>query len=128
MAYETFDFDLRHGQAREDAFVHVLLRSRVEHKRDKKAMRTGRVAVEIEQVCSDGIRRPSGVWATTAEYWAIEYAAECWLILPTEYVKRLVNVGINEKLDEWIGDGKNHRNVLIPITWFTSREWLGISV
>ncbi len=116
--YETFDKDLREGKAREDAFVHVLLRSRVEHKRDKKAGRTGNVAIEIEQICSDGETRRSGVMTTTAEYFAIEYAPECWLIVPTEYVKSLATRAVGDKLDRWIGDGGNHRNALVPIEWF----------
>ena len=52
--YETFDIDLREGKAREDAFVHVFLQSKVEHKHDKQARFTGNLAVEMEQVCSDG--------------------------------------------------------------------------
>ncbi len=118
MAYETFDIDLREGQAREEAFVHTLLRSRVEHKRDKKAARTGNVAVEVAQQCADGEHRPSGVMATTAELWAIEYFPECWLMLPVEYVKRLARRAMEEDRHRWIGDGGNHLNALVPIEWF----------
>lgn len=120
--YETFDIDLRHGEAREEAFVHVLLRSRVEHKRDKKAFSTGNVAVEIKQKCSDGIVRPSGIMATTAEFWAVEYFQECWLILPTEYVRSLADAAIAEEKAAWIGDGDNHFNALIPLGWFVYRR------
>ena len=116
--YETFDIDLRDGKAREDAFVNVMLRCRVEHKRDKKCGRTGNVAIEIEQKCSDGVVRPSGVMSSEAERWALEYAPECWLIVPTEYVKRLAIEAISEEMDDWIGDGKNHHNALVPIGWF----------
>lgn len=118
MAYETFDMDLREGKARENAFVHVLLRSRVEHKRDKKAARTGNIAVEIAQLCSDGEHRPSGVMVTNAEFWAVEFAPECWILLPTEYVRRLAKRGQQEDRHRWIGDGQNHLNVLVPIEWF----------
>lgn len=118
MAYETFDIDLREGKAREDAFVHVLLRSQVEHKRDKKAARTGNVAVEIAQLCSDGVHRPSGIMSTTAQFWAVEFCPECWLLLPTEYVRSLAHRAKGMNLDRWIGDGNNHLNVLIPIEWF----------
>lgn len=118
MAYETFDIDLRDGKAREDAFVHVLLRSRVEHKRDKKAARTGNVAVEIAQTNRNGETVDSGVMVTTAEYFAVEFGPECWLILPTEYVKSLARRGVNENRHQWIGDGGNHLNVLVPIEWF----------
>lgn len=120
MAYETFDIDLRDGKAREDAFVHVLLRSRVEHKRDKKAVRTGNIAIEIAQKCYDGDHRESGVMVTDAQFFAIEFAPECWVILPTEYVKKLARLGIQQDRHRWIGDGGNHLNVLIPIEWFVT--------
>jgi len=118
MPYETFDIDLREGKAREDAFVHVLLRSRVEHKRDKKAARTGNIAIEVAQMCSDGLHRESGVMTTTAEFVALEYFAECWLLLPVEYVRHLARLGMRSNLHQWIGDGGNHLNVLVPIEWF----------
>ena len=118
MAYETFDIDLREGKAREDAFVHVLLRCRVEHKRDKKAARTGNLAIEVAQKCSDGEHRNSGVMASTAERFAIEYFPECWLLLPTEYIKRLARRALLEDRKQWIGDGSNHLNALVPIEWF----------
>ena len=117
MPYETFDIDLREGQAREDAFVHVLLRSRVEHKRDKKAIETENVAIEIAQKCRDGETRESGVMATTADFFAIEFAPECWVILPTEDVRKLARLGAQQSRHKWIGDGGNHLNVLVPIEW-----------
>jgi hypothetical protein len=116
--YETFDIDLREGQAREDAFVHVLLRCQVEHKRDKKAGRTGNLAVELKQRCSDGVVRPSGVMATTAERWAVEYAPECWLVLPVESVRARAELADRRGMARWIGDGENHYNALVPIDWF----------
>lgn len=117
MAYETFDIDLREGQAREDAFVHVFLRSKVEHKRDKKAARTGNVAIEIAQTLRNGDTVDSGVMVTTAGYFAIEFAAECWVVLPTEYVRRLARLGAQQDRKLWCGDGNNHLNALIPIEW-----------
>lgn len=118
MPYETFDIDLRDGQAREEAFVHVMLRSRVEHKRDKKAARTGNVAIEIAQKDRNGDGVASGINITTAEFYAIEYFPECWLILPTEYVKKLTRLAAQQDRKQWIGDGGNHLNVLVPIDWF----------
>lgn len=118
MAYETFDIDLREGKAREDAFVHVMLRSKVEHKRDKKAARTGNVAVEIAQTLRNGDTVDAGVMVTTAEFFAIEYAPECWLVLPTEYVKKLARMAAQQDRKDWIGDGGNHLNALVPIEWF----------
>ena len=116
--YETFDIDLREGKAREDAFVHILLRSRVEHKHDKKARRTGNIAIEFEQRSSDGEIWPSGVSITTAEYQATEYAPACWLLTPTEDYKALARRAIREGKHRWVGDGENHHNALVPIEWF----------
>lgn len=124
MAYETFDCDLREGKARENAFVHVLLRSRVEHKRDKKAARTGNIAIEVAQLCSDGEHRNSGVMVTTAESFAIEFFPECWLLLPTEYVRNLARRAMDEDRHRWIGDNNNHLNALIPIEWFVRLQSL----
>lgn len=116
--YETFDIDLRDGKAREDAFVHVMLRSRVEHKRDKKAARTGNVAIEIAQVNRNGETVEAGVMASTAEFFAVEFYPECWVVLPTEYVRKLARLGAQQDRHKWIGDGGNHLNVLVPIQWF----------
>lgn len=118
MPYETFDIDLREGKAREDAFVNVMLRAKVEHKRDKKAARTGNVAIEIAQKLRNGDHEESGVMCSTAGYFAVEYFPECWLILPTEYVRKLARLGVQQDRHKWIGDGGNHLNVLVPIEWF----------
>lgn len=118
MAYETFDKDLRDGKAREDAFVHVMLRSRVEHKRDKKASRTGNVAIEFECKGSNGEIKPSGIMITEAQIWATEFYPECWILLPTEFVLALLKKARRAKKTQWIGDGNNHHNALIPIEWF----------
>lgn len=120
--YETFDIDLRKGKAREDAFVHTLLRSQVEHKRDYLYAKTGNIAIEYKQVCSDGKTRLSGIGSTKADRWAIEFLDDCWLIVPTEKVKSLTRRAIKEGRHKWIGDGKNHHNALIPIGWFLEPE------
>lgn len=116
--YSQFDKDLREGQAREDAFVHVLLRSRVEHKRDKKAWKTGNIALEIAQKNRNGDYVESGCMVTKADRFAIEYAPECWLMLPKEYVQKIARFGVRKDLHQWIGNGGNHLNVLAPIEWF----------
>ena len=113
-----FDKDLREGQAREDAFVHTLLRSRVEHKRDKKCADTGNVAIEYEQVCRDGEKRKSGISITEADRYAIEFSPERWLIVPVEDVKELARLAIAEGRHRWIGDNNNHHNALVPLEWF----------
>lgn len=113
-----FDKDLRDGQAREDAFVHVMLRARVEHKRDHKCVATGNIAIEYEQRCRDGLVHTSGIAKTEADRYAIEFAPECWLVIPTERVKALAKRAIRAGRHRWIGDGNNHHNALVPFTWF----------
>lgn len=120
-----FDKDLREGEAREDAFVHVLLRSKVEHKHDRKALRTGQVAIEFEQRCRAGCENcphPSGIKTTKAERYAIEYAPECWLLIPVERLKVFARLALKQGRDHWIGDGDNHHNVLVPIDWLVGPE------
>lgn len=116
--YETFDIDLREGKAREDAFVHVLLRNRVEHKRDFKFVETGNLAVEYEQRYSDGKVHPSGISITEAAFHAFEFLDNRWLLVLTEDLKGLARLAIKDGRHKWIGDGNNHHNALIPMSWF----------
>lgn len=118
MPYETFDIDLMNGKAREDAFAKVMLGSFVEHKRDHLAIETGNVAFEYEQRMPSGEVVPSGIAATTADWWAVEFLENCWVVLPTDYAKQLARRAIKEKLHKWIGDGNNHHNALVPFEWF----------
>lgn len=113
-----FDKDLRFGEAREDAFVHVLLRSRVEHKTDRKCVETGNVAVEYEQRCRDGEIRKSGISLSKADRYAIEFVPDRWLIIPLDELKMLARRAIQEGKHKWIGDGNNHHNALVPFAWF----------
>ena len=113
-----FDKDLRFGEAREDAFVHVLLKSKVEHKTDRKCPETGNIAIEFEQRCRDGEIRPSGIAITKAARYAIEYAPDRWLILPTEELKEIARQALKAGRHRWIGDGNNHHNALVPFGWF----------
>ena len=119
--YETFDIDLREGKAREDAFVHVLLRSRIEHKRDHKFAETGNLAIEYQQRYPDGEVAPSGIAISEAGAWAFEFLENSWLVVPTEAVKVLARRAIKDGQHAWIGDGKNHHTALIPIEWFFAK-------
>lgn len=112
-----FDKDLRDGEAREDAFVHVLLKAKVEHKHDRKCEETGNLAIEYEQVCSDGQTRPSGIAITEADWYAIEFAPDTWVLIPIERLKHLTRRAIREKRARWIGDEDNHHNALVPFDW-----------
>lgn len=119
MTYEPgFDKCLREGEAREDAFVDVLLRSKVEHKSDRASRKTGNIAIEYQQRCRDGVLRGSGITITQAGRYAVEFDDDCWLLLPTERVKDLARRAIREGRHRWIGDGNNHHNALIPFEDF----------
>lgn len=115
--YETFDVDLRDGKAREDAFVHVLLRSRVEHKRDFLCVETGNLAIEYQQKDRDGLVRPSGISITEADYYAFEFLENRWMLVLTAELKNLTRRAIKDGRHKWIGDGNNHHNALVPIGW-----------
>lgn len=124
MSGSAFDKDLRAGEAREDAFVHVLLRSRVEHKRDKRCTEwtdgkppTGNVCIEYQQSDGKGGKKPSGIAVSQAGSWAIEYRAEHWMLVPIETVKQLARRAINEGKKRDTGDNGNV-SALVPIGWF----------
>lgn len=121
MTYKPgFDIDLRYGEAREDAFVHVLLRSKVEVKSDRKARETGNVAVEYEQVGTDGQARPSGIATTEADWYAVEYDAGRWQLIETAQLKELARRAIRANRHKWIGDNDEHHNALVPLQWFVA--------
>lgn len=112
LAREGFDIDLRHGEAREDAFVHVFLKARVEHKSDDKCRKTGNLFVEFRQK-----GRPSGIQTTTADWWAFEYDRDCWLIVPTERLKAVARQAYKEGRIARGGDYNNYEGILVPIEW-----------
>jgi hypothetical protein len=113
-----FDVDLRHGQAREEALVHVFLQSRVEVKSDKRARKTGNVFVEFhDHQKNAGQGGPSGINVTTAHYWAFEVDEHHWIIVPTERVKTLCDRAAFERGTVRGGDFNRSEGVLIPLQW-----------
>jgi hypothetical protein len=128
MSGSAFDKDLREGEAREDAFVHVLLRSRVEHKRDKRCTEwknhqgpTGNLCVEFQQSDGCGGHKPSGIAVSEAHSWAFEYRAEHWLIVPRERVYELARRAHEKGLTRRTGDNGNV-SALVPIAWFFENQ------
>lgn len=111
-----FDKDLRHGEAREDAFVNTVLKPFVECKCDELAKQTGNHAVEFEQKTRSGVV-PSGIAVTRAQRWACEYMDDCWLMLPTEFVKQQARQAIREGRTKWVGDDNRCHCALVPIAW-----------
>src|SRR5262245_20199468 len=80
----TFDRDLREGIAREDAFVHSFLQSKIEHKRDYRCAKSGNLFIEVRYR-----GRPSGITTSTAHRWAFEYEVNHHLVVPTDRVREL---------------------------------------
>lgn len=124
MSGSAFDKDLREGEAREDAFVHVLLNSRVEHKRDRRCTEwtagrapTGNVCIEYRQGDGNGGTKPSGIAVTKAAMYAIEFNENQWLLLPTERVLQLARRAYGEERTRETGDNGNV-SALVPIRWF----------
>lgn len=120
IARAGFDIDLRDGQAREDALVHVFLKDKVEHKYDGKARSTGNLFVEYSQK-----GKPSGLATTTADYWAFEYDDNCWLIVPTERLKAVASQAYKAGKRKKGGDGDQYEGVLVPIEWLV-RPWKAV--
>lgn len=124
MNRSAFDIDLRAGEAREDAFVHVFLQSRVEHKRDKRCTEwtngkcpTGNVCIEFQQSDGNGGKKDSGIAVSKADYWAIEFRFDNWMLVPTERVRELARRAWRQKLTKPTGDNGNV-SALVPIGWF----------
>lgn len=118
MTYKPqFDVDLRHGEMREDALAHLLMRAKVEVKSDRKCRTTGNVAIEYEQVCRDGVTRPSGISITEADWYAIEFDDDRWVAVLTREMKQLARRAINEKRHGWVGDANEHHNAFVPLKW-----------
>ncbi len=82
----------------------LFLSASIEIKADSKAAQTGNVAIEIG--CSG---RPSGLNATTADFWAFVVGHESWLIL-TATLRRLV-----EHRPIRTANGGHNEIVLLPI-------------
>jgi hypothetical protein len=112
-----FDKDLLFGQAREDAFMRTLLGGAyIEHKADEKARETGNLYIEFEtSSLADGFgeKKPSGIAVTTATRWAQEFDDNCWILVPTARILRLVD----RAYQVWGGDNNRFHGALIPWRW-----------
>jgi hypothetical protein len=113
LAREGFDMDLAHGEARETAFVQALQSCHVEHKSDQKVRVTGNVFVEYRQK-----GRPSGIATTEAEWYAIEYADDAWIVVRTSLLKALARRAPKRHG----GDFNQYEGALVPITHLI-RPW-----
>jgi hypothetical protein len=112
-AREGFDKDLLFGQAREDAFMRTLLGGAyIEHKADEKARETCNLFIEFETSrLPDGFgeKHPSGVAITKATRWAQEFDDDCWILVPTTRILRLVECSWKV----WGGDNNRFHGALV---------------
>ena len=110
----NFDISLLDGEAAEDALARLLLKEKVEVKRERRCWRerpTGNVCIETHQ---GQPRRPSGINTTEADWWAIEYDDDAWVFMTTERLKEIVLAVKGDRPAVPFGDNHNY-GVLVPI-------------
>ena len=105
-----FDLDLKYGEGREDALYHVFTDAKVEVKSDRKAQRTGNVFIEYEYR-----GRPSGIAATTADWWALEVGLDRWVLIRTEALRDLARQAIRDGRSKYGGDHYRTQGALVPL-------------
>lgn len=116
-----FDIDLREGEAREAALAKALSKVGylIEHKSDHKARATGNVFIEYRQK-----GRPSGIQVTTADFWAIEFDTNAWVILETSRLKWLAREAWKAGRRVVGGDNDQYEGVLVPVAQLTRLDYL----
>lgn len=109
---EAFDISLAYGGIREQAFANILFKATVECKSDRICRRTGNVFIEYKQR-----GRPSGIAVTEAEFWAIEFDSDCWIVIPVDRLKAVCRWFYKQhpELRRSGGDNENE-GVLIPLS------------
>lgn len=104
-----WDIDLADGGIREEAFAHMLFKCKVEHKANFKAPRTGNVFFEYQQK-----GKASGIAISTADFWAIEFDLDCWVVLPMERVRKIAVDWYHHNHISG-GDFNQYKGVPVPI-------------
>lgn len=119
-----FDIDLREGEAREAALVRAMasVGHLVEHKRDHKAHDSGNVFIEYQQK-----GRPSGINVTTAQWWAIEFDANAWIVIETDRLRWLCRQAWRNPANRKSGgDNNNYRGVTVPVRDLVRMDYLAV--
>lgn len=109
-AREGWDLDLSYGKVREFAFANILFDATVEVKAQEKARLTGNVFIEFRQH-----GKPSGIATSTAQFWAIEYANDSWVVLPREKLAKIARAYYKKRGSVYGGDEDKFEGVLIPL-------------
>lgn len=126
-AREGWDLDFSFGKIREAVFEKLLRSKRVECKSNPKCRETGNVAFEFQQR-----GRPSGLAKTEAEFYGVEFAQDCWLLVPTAKIKdicarafRFKDERGNKPYIKMGGDFNQYANIVIPVTELVAQLRLG---
>lgn len=117
---QTFDIDLADGQLGESEFIKQLLTigNRGEHKRDRQAIASGRVALEFEHRNPGGRITPSGVYAGSDVFIVEIPQTKVRLTMPTTHAQDLCELAKAAGLAAWIGsEGASHCG-FVPFDWF----------
>lgn len=116
-ARSGWDIDLADGEANQSAFVAAIREAHVECKKDEILRRTGNVAFEIRQGSTEpGKGKYSGIYATTAKWWCVEYADDRWIVLRTSVARQIVAHVKEVSGTKMGGDYNKFELVLVPIT------------
>lgn len=110
IARAGFDIDLADGEEREDALAKVLKHGKIEVKRDYGYASTGNLYIEYAQQWGLGSSdRHSGIMVSTADYWAIEYFENHWILVPTQRLRKIVERIIRDHPHRCVRGGDYNR-------------------
>jgi hypothetical protein len=108
-----FDVDLRFGQVTEGLVKMMLSKDSdllIEVKTDRLAIKTGNIAIEYE--CRG---KPSGIAATKADWWAIQYTDGAILFIKTERLKEICRRLYKTSANKSGGDDNASKMILVPL-------------
>jgi len=106
-----FKYDLKVGQLAEETLSKFFTNSKVEVKRDFKAIETGNIFVEYE---SRG--KHSGISTSEAEWYCYFISEEQFIIISSLKLKKLCRKYIGTDRDVFGGDSNTSKGILLPIS------------
>lgn len=114
-AKSKFDIDLQYGNMGEQMVAEVLLKSKLECKRDRKTWHTGNIAVEFE---SRG--KPSGLATTEADWWVFIIEDESnhpmMLFVHVDKLKEICRTIYKQQGWNYGGDDNTSKMVLVKLS------------
>lgn len=111
---KKWDIDLADGEYSEDVIKSFFdKRVKIEVKRDdKRPLETKHIFVEVEYKGD-----PSGITTTEAEYWAHSWRPGCFVLMPTDDLKKLVDRALRTGKRVNGGDKLASQGALVPLDW-----------